>query len=116
MNRACRAAAAPVVLLILFVLGLSACTASDHSTGIISGRAEPCVGPYIPHAHYIVPFVRVTAGTRIVAMRKSLTKPFRFKFTVPPGTYRVSAATDGSTEVDVVRDQVVSVVLHNSCN
>lgn len=107
--------AAPVVLLLALVLGLSACTATDRGTGTLSGTAEPCVGPEIPNAHYVVRFVRVTTNGRTVAMRTNLTRPYRFTFTLPAGTYRVTAPADGSIEVHVIRGQVARVALHNGC-
>jgi hypothetical protein len=97
------------------VWALSACTAPNSGTGTIAGTAQPCIGPYIPHAHYVVRFVRVSAGTRTVALRKNLTTPFRFTFTVPPGTYKVSAPADGSTDVHVHRGQTARVSLRNTC-
>ena len=115
MSRIVRVAAPVLLLLAAMVLALSACTASNHGTGTISGTAQPCIGPYIAPARYTVRFVRVSAGTRTVALRKNLTTPFRFTFTVPPGAYQVSAPGDGSTDVHVRRGEVVRVSLRSMC-
>jgi len=95
--------------------GLSGCAAANHKSGTISGTAQPCIGPYIPSAHYTVGYVSMSKGSRTVAKQTNLASPYKFSFTVSPDTFRVAAPGNGSVQARLEQGKTVTVALHSSC-
>jgi hypothetical protein len=116
MRTFCRATLLVAGTVVITAATLSGCTASTNESSKISGTAEPCIGPYIPNAHYTVRFVSVSEGSRAVAKQKNLTSPYKFSFTVPAGIYRVAAPGDGSVQARVEPGKTVTVALQSGCN
>jgi hypothetical protein len=115
MSTLCRVALVVSGTVVIAAVGLSGCAAASHKSGTISGTVQPCIGPYIPNAHYTVGFVSVSKGFRTVAKQTNLASPYKFSFTVSPGTYRVAAPGNGSVQAHVEQGKTVTVALHSSC-
>ena len=100
---------------VIVVACLSGCSTSSQNSGTISGTANPCVGLYNPAAHYTIKLVSVVKGTRTVAKQENLASPYRFTFSVPPGTYSVTATGNSPVQARVERGKTVTVALHTGC-
>jgi hypothetical protein len=100
---------------VIVLAGFTGVSAASPSSGTIVGTAQPCVGPVGVNPHHEVPFVTVSHGSHVVAEKKKLTSPYKFKFTVPAGTYRVAAPGDGTVKARVHKGKTVRVTLHSGC-
>jgi hypothetical protein len=97
------------------LLVVAACGSSPKA-GVIEGTAMLCIGPAPPtHLPALTIAVKDHAGRQVA--QQTVRSPYRFRFTVEPGDYVVSASvrSDAPKAVHVQSRRTTSVALTNSC-
>lgn len=100
------------------LLAATACTAREHppakpTTGVVTGSGSPCVGPYVPHPHYVVHVTLTDAAN--TSQLQNLEAPYTFLFVVPPGAYTLSEPGSSPVTVHVEAGRTVSAHLIAIC-
>jgi hypothetical protein len=90
------------IVLVVVALMLAACTASTvRPTGVVTGVADACGGLITSHVSPHVK-VRLYSGPSLVAS-ETIRSGATFRFSVAPGSYRVSGGPGEAPKVVVIR-------------
>ncbi len=108
-------------MFVVFTGMLAACgggpATNPSASGVVTGYAEPCVGPFRTQAQISEIPVRVTLEdhSRVVASQ-TVRGSHTYRLTVPPGRYRISTdAASRPVDITVHSGGVVRTDLISSC-
>ena len=97
------------------VLGIPACSSAGAATGVVTGRAWACSGPYRGPGSLLAT-LQVYRGHALIAT-KTIPSGTRYRFTLSPGRYVVSNTGNrkGQPSVSVHSSQVSRVNIPDIC-
>jgi hypothetical protein len=103
-----------VLALVVAASSLTGCS-SAKSDGALSGTATPCMGPVaIPSGFRQHITVKQLDGSTVV-QAGGVASPYRFKFSLKPGTYEVSAIAAHTLTTRVRSGTTTTVNLFDNC-